>query len=1512
MHRALAALVVLVLTAVLGASSLAAQQVPSQPSNPNGPVQQALPCYEDCGGGGDTQAPTVELLAPGSQVTVQYPTITIQFCDNVALDGSTRQIKVNGVDRTSLFNYVTPGFSECAVGEERQSTTAAVALNVGSNTVWAFICDTSDHCTSNQWTIERLAGAAPVVSLAPYSADLQDYARCAVACFAATYAQSTVPYFSLDTPRNVTLVYNGDRVDPKPFVHVDVTPGGTTLPQHFQLRLRKSNGTYVTFLNGESTLRFSAAVGTWRLGGQFDPASNGMGADSVHSVTVVVGAQYSGGLVETSVATRVIVLNENDSPIARGWTLAGIQRLYPQAGGSALIAEGEGSATYFQKVASLFNSPAGDFSRLTVAGTGSGTVYTRAYPDSTKVRFNYLGYMTAVTDAFGNRDSIQYDGNNRLYRIIDPNGTYQQLTYNANGLNSIAALGRTTTITVQANRTLTAITDPDNVATQFGYDTGLRLLNVTDRNGVTISTLAYHATSGKVTMDSGPWIPLVGGSAVPPVTRYAPWQLIGVPYAATQSPASPATAARADTVRAVVTDAGGHATRFAANAFGQPLMTTGVLNDTVSVLYTATGLPDSVMPNMGVRSGYDFNSSGLPTRVTVGGLTTNIAYSYQPGMIPSQTSGDAQPTVTQTYVTSPTFRYLTSSVAGAQSGYRRLDVRGRDSVLTDPEGHLRLQRWYNGTNGNVSKDSAAGGRVRIYGYDTYGRRTWDSIPEFARRNVLTYDAVNRVMQVRDTANAAPTVYGYDGLYMRAVTDPAGNRDSTFYNALGWPIAHRDALGKRDSVWYDVEGQVRRTRGRLGAADTVAYTYDAGHRLRARRGALIAADTLTYSADGLVTSASNANARVTTYASGIRRQVDSVATWLEIPGQGSVHYVHRYAYRGSGLAISLLDSAYAVGPSGLAFASRRFGYNTTRYSLDSLWFGGALTRLTSDDDYMVPTVTLPGGETISTDIMNSHSSGSITSQVIPDDDYGFDRRGRIVEHRTGALASTTQGYDRLDRLTSRAFEGAGTCNIDPEFGSFCYAVDDSVHTHGYDVLGNRTSSRGQVRDSAGNFPETWSITGTYTTGNRIATFAGCSYAHDDAGNRIRQVCGVDSTRYYWNGDGQLTSFKRSGGDSVAFAYDPLWRVVRRTVNGVVASNFLWEGDNLHAELTATGMARLGEYSYYGTDQLHAFIPRALSGYGTAYAHQDAPGNVRGLSTGAHATLRTYQYDEFGTLTGGTSAYPGEAYDRARWKGALSLGAEANLYYMRNRWYDTRTGRFLSEDPIGLAGGLNLYAFAGGDPMNGLDPMGLDDCREGEAPGSDGECEPVMPGVTGTGTPTCAVGLRMTNGVCTLPQGWEHNSCDGGPGNRPSQCDDHDLGSGDDPAQLAPEGPSCWSEAGRLGLALAVDGLTFGLGKYAKAAGRVASRARNSMFVGQHVGDLGWAQSYHAAANSAARRQGTAHLRGRVVEGAGAVLAVDEAFGRRALASLRTVAELAPIPWVSSVFALGDLGSCLLRD
>ena len=71
-------------------------------------------------------------------------------------------------------------------------------------------------------------------------------------------------------------------------------------------------------------------------------------------------------------------------------------------------------------------------------------------------------------------------------------------------------------------------------------------------------------------------------------------------------------------------------------------------------------------------------------------------------------------------------------------------------------------------------------------------------------------------------------------------------------------------------------------------------------------------------------------------------------------------------------------------------------------------------------------------------------------------------------------------------------------------------------------------------------------------------------------------------------------------------------------------------------------------------------------------------------------------------------------------------DAKLSDFRARWYDPEIGRFVSEDPIGLAGGINLYRFVGNNPVSGWDPFGLD-FHEGPCNPDPCELDPI--GVTG---------------------------------------------------------------------------------------------------------------------------------------------------------------------------------------
>jgi RHS repeat-associated protein len=111
--------------------------------------------------------------------------------------------------------------------------------------------------------------------------------------------------------------------------------------------------------------------------------------------------------------------------------------------------------------------------------------------------------------------------------------------------------------------------------------------------------------------------------------------------------------------------------------------------------------------------------------------------------------------------------------------------------------------------------------------------------------------------------------------------------------------------------------------------------------------------------------------------------------------------------------------------------------------------------------------------------------------------------------------------------------------------------------------------------------------------------------------------------------------------------------------------------------------------------------------TYYASiEPATGDVNGLIRSTdNAVVAQYAYTPWGELEVDST----NIGNSLRWKG-LVYDRETGLYYMRARYYDPKIRRFISEDPIGLEGGINTYAFANGDPINRSDPSGLRDCWE----------------------------------------------------------------------------------------------------------------------------------------------------------------------------------------------------------
>jgi RHS repeat-associated protein len=203
--------------------------------------------------------------------------------------------------------------------------------------------------------------------------------------------------------------------------------------------------------------------------------------------------------------------------------------------------------------------------------------------------------------------------------------------------------------------------------------------------------------------------------------------------------------------------------------------------------------------------------------------------------------------------------------------------------------------------------------------------------------------------------------------------------------------------------------------------------------------------------------------------------------------------------------------------------------------------------------------------------------------------------------------------------------------------------------------------------------------------------------DANGNTLTKTVGTDTTTYAWNYENRLTSVTLPGtGGTVTFKYDPFGRrIYKSSLAG--SSIFAYDGDNLVEEVNASGgvVAR-----YTQTESIDEPLAMLRSS-ATSYYEGDGLGSITSLSSGAGVLAQTYTFDSFGKTTASSGSIVNPFQYTAR-----ELDSETSLYFFRARYLDASTGRFLSPDPTGYAGGMNVYDYALNSPASYFDPFGLD--------------------------------------------------------------------------------------------------------------------------------------------------------------------------------------------------------------
>ena len=334
-----------------------------------------------------------------------------------------------------------------------------------------------------------------------------------------------------------------------------------------------------------------------------------------------------------------------------------------------------------------------------------------------------------------------------------------------------------------------------------------------------------------------------------------------------------------------------------------------------------------------------------------------------------------------------------------------------------------------------------------------------------------------------------------------------------------------------------------------------------------------------------------------------------------------------------------------------------------------------------------------------------------------EEFRTDALGNVVATRTSRLGYDPYGLDypwvshRYQVSTSRVMDVYKT---PPAVPSTSFYQDST--TRGY--------------DDAGNVVQSWRMVAGPTSNGRDVVQTVESRSYYGADDRLRVFQQWDVRRTGQSHIGQ--PYTARAGVWEEYRYDPLGRrvLVRKRTDGglcdidawtceATVTRFVWWGDQLLWELRGTGSNL--EQAYESVSYFHSGgIDRPLmitKGAERIVPHQ----NWRGaFSAGTYGGgLRVGQKSDCppGVVTDCIKIdWPGWATtawhqktntDIQTWYGSLVNGMRdaSGQLYRRNRYYDPQTGQFTQTDPIGLAGGLNAYGFAAGDPVSYSDPYGL---------------------------------------------------------------------------------------------------------------------------------------------------------------------------------------------------------------
>jgi RHS repeat-associated protein len=610
-------------------------------------------------------------------------------------------------------------------------------------------------------------------------------------------------------------------------------------------------------------------------------------------------------------------------------------------------------------------------------------------------------------------------------------------------------------------------------------------------------------------------------------------------------------------------------------------------------------------------------------------------------------------------------------------------------------GGLKVRLRSGGSDGTLIADGVRlweVGAITQFVYDRAGNLI-ELVDPNGNDTDYVYDAMNRLAS--ETTSPGTRSYVYDAASnLTSQFDRLGRERRFGYDRLGRQISESwytsTTLNRQFTYTYDAAGQMTAANDNLAAAADYTFAYD-------NLGRLI---TSTMTAGGMTAarkleSGYDENGNRTTFKGTIGTTKDFINTTAYDRLNRVADIQQTSQAGGSAVAAKRATLAYDKN-SQLTELARYSDLAGTQLEVETTRGYDALQRITALDHSDGSTSL--AGYTYAYDVASRLTALDFTNSAHNAEDaaFSYDRTGQLVgSDRSGTTSDESYGYDEAGNRETDGFV------VDDDNQYSQVVIDGVTWNLLYDAEGNLT--RRTIDGSTGH------VYYHYDHRNRLVTIEGDSFNRSAFFSTNPQIPGAEPIYASFTYD----MFDRR----VTRSIDPdgrAWSVSNPNVNGgadpLETEHFVYDGQDIVLQFNGTG-AMTHRYLHGPlVDQVLAderFSPTTAgqqpsSAGAVLYPLTDQQNTVRDLLDTSGTVVNHLTYDSFGKVTAETNA----AVDYLFGYAGMERDEAINLHRADHRYYDAGIQRWLSEDPIGFAGGdHNLYRYVGNGPTNATDPSGL---------------------------------------------------------------------------------------------------------------------------------------------------------------------------------------------------------------